>query len=707
MRQLKKFFDESILTMSWIFILLVAASFSAASGNSGTINRYVFAISSNYGGEGRPHLRYAEFDAKSFAAVIGEMGGTPKQNIIFVKEPKVSELEKQFDALDSRLKKNAGNGREEVLIYYSGHADENGLRLGNELVAWQKFRKRVDALNADVKIAVIDACGSGAITRAKGGAQVPAFMIDQSSDMKGYAFITSSTQDEASQESDKLKGSFFTHSLVSGLRGAGDLSGDGKVTLSEAYQFAFNETLQKTETTIGGAQHPSRDMSLTGTGDVVMTDLRSTKAGLGLAENLEGRVFIRDEKGELVAELYKKSGRAMSLGLPAGNYSVRLEKPAEYQEAKVVLQEGKIQNLASANFKAVAAEETVSRGEIGGKNFNSRIDSLDHCGKYRVTFNAADLEPNPRKGLMLGIFFNKSDDILLGTQVSLIGSVAKKEMHGAQVSGLFNMEFEKIEGIQISGIFNYTDTLKGAQLSSGANIAKVSDLQIGLGNISKKSKVQVGVLNVSENVNVQAGLMNVAKETNAPQVSVINFGWKTHGRQFGLINFVGYADKTPIGLLNFVGNGVWNVTGSINEMSATAFAFHFGTAYFFTSIEMSRELEKGFDRYEDIYESGLGIGTQFGKYGTHFELEYMFLFAQDSFDDDNSNYHHRLRFGGVARLLPFVGISAGFSLNLASEGDLQSVMLEPKGKWHDDWSVKGHKAKFWPGLYAGITLGRF
>lgn len=159
--------------------------------------------------------------------------------------------------------------------------------------------------------------------------------------------------------------------------------------------------------------------------------------------------------------------------------------------------------------------------------------------------------------------------------------------------------------------------------------------------------------------------------------------------------------------MNFVGNGVWNVTGSINEMSATAFAFHFGTAYFFTSIEMSRELEKGFDRYEDIYESGLGIGTQFGKYGTHFELEYMFLFAQDSFDDDNSNYHHRLRFGGVARLLPFVGISAGFSLNLASEGDLQSVMLEPKGKWHDDWSVKGHKAKFWPGLYAGITLGRF
>ena len=74
-------------------------------------------------------------------------------------------------------------------------------RLGEEIYSWKEFRKRVDALHADVKIAVIDACGSGAITRVKGGVAVPAFMVDKSSDMKGYAFITSSTQDESSQES--------------------------------------------------------------------------------------------------------------------------------------------------------------------------------------------------------------------------------------------------------------------------------------------------------------------------------------------------------------------------------------------------------------------------------------------------------------------------------------------------------------------------
>ena len=253
-----------------------AAGATAQQGDNARINRYVIAVSANYGGEGRPVLRYAESDAKSFAKVLGEMGGVQPGNVVLVKEPGVASLQKQLDGLDNKITSGKNSaGRNEVLFYYSGHADEKGLRLGKEVYAWKELRKRIDAMSADVKIAVIDACGSGAITRLKGGVAVPAFMVDQSSDMKGYAFITSSTQDESSQESDKLKGSFFTHSLVSGLRGAGDLSGDGKVTLSEAYQFAFNETLQKTEKTMGGAQHPSRDMNLAGTGDVVMTDLRT------------------------------------------------------------------------------------------------------------------------------------------------------------------------------------------------------------------------------------------------------------------------------------------------------------------------------------------------------------------------------------------------------------------------------------------------
>lgn len=287
------------------------------------INRFVVAVSANNGGSERLVLRYAESDAKAFTKVLKEMGGVLAENVIVVSEPSVEKLQKEFSNLDQKILQNKNtNGRNEVLVYYSGHANEKGLQLGNEIYTWKELRHRIDSLHADVKIAVIDACGSGAITRVKGGRAIPAFIVDKSSDMKGYAFITSSTQDESSQESDKIKGSFFTHSLVSGLRGAGDLSNDGRVTLSEAYQFAFNETLQKTESTIGGTQHPSRDMNLVGTGDVVMTDLRTTSARLDLAENISGRLYIRDTNAELVAELHKKQGQLISLGLPSDRKSV-------------------------------------------------------------------------------------------------------------------------------------------------------------------------------------------------------------------------------------------------------------------------------------------------------------------------------------------------------------------------------------------------
>ena len=737
-------------------ITAIAGINGAAQGDNARINRYVVAVSANYGGQGRPVLRYAESDAKSFAKVLGEMGGVQAGNVILVKEPGVAALQKQLDGLDAKIAqgKNAA-GRNEVLFYYSGHADEKGLRLGNEVYAWKELRKRIDAMKADVKIAVIDACGSGAITRLKGGVAVPAFMVDQSSDMKGYAFITSSTQDESSQESDKLRGSFFTHSLVSGLRGAGDLSGDGKVTLSEAYQFAFNETLQRTEKTMGGAQHPSRDMNLAGTGDVVMTDLRSTSAGLELDEDVDGRLFIRDANGELVAELYKKAGRAMSLGFPAGKYTVRLERPAEFSEAAVTLQNNRREKLSHRQFAAVSAEQTTLRGEIGGlrdctagDSIACSLDSLDHNGKYRVTFHAVDSDKDPRKGIQIGVFVAEADDYMLGTQLSFIANVAKKEMHGLQVTDIYNGANAHFEGAQISGMINYAqsfdgaqiastlniagknssgaqvsgtanfiaDSLNGAQVSPALNYAGQADVQVTAAlNIAGEAGVQVdAAMNIAGKSDVQVtAAMNIAGTVEGAQVSTMNIAGRANGRQVGIINICGTCESTPIGLINIVGNGVWSVTSSVNEMGALGLSLHLGTAYLFTAFEGTREFEKGsnFKHFSDMYETGLGLGTQFGKYGNHFELEYMFLNAREGFgmdtDEDDINFHHRLRLGFVHKLFPGFGMTVGGTLNIVSEGNADKVIVKPRSEYHDDFSVNGHNARWWPGFYAGLTVGRF
>ena len=93
------------LSFAFMLILLVFASNANAANatTEGRINRYVVAVSANNGGAGRPMLRYAESDARSFAKVLKEMGGVLPQNVILVKEPSVVALQKEFANLDAKI----------------------------------------------------------------------------------------------------------------------------------------------------------------------------------------------------------------------------------------------------------------------------------------------------------------------------------------------------------------------------------------------------------------------------------------------------------------------------------------------------------------------------------------------------------------------------------------------------------------------------
>lgn len=740
---------KKVIRFSSVFILIAFSVYANAATELSLINRFVVAVSANKGGTGQPVLRYAESDAKSFTKVLKEMGGVLPENVIFVNEPSVEKLQNEFSNLDKKLAKAKENGRNEVLIYYSGHANEKGLQLGNEIYTWKELRHRIDSLHADVKIAVIDACGSGAITRVKGGRAIPAFIVDKSSDMKGYAFITSSTQDESSQESDKIKGSFFTHSLVSGLRGAGDLSNDGRVTLSEAYQFAFNETLQKTESTIGGVQHPTRDMNLVGTGDVVMTDLRTTSARLDLAENISGRLYIRDANGELVAELHKKQGQLISLGLPSGHYTVSVQQDSVYKNTSISLENGKRQKILAENFKSAPSEKATLRGEVKANkdSVSNTLDSLKENGKFRFTFNFLDFEENPRKGFQFGFFVANASDYMIGTQLSIFANIAHKEMHGLQLSSVVNFGLNHFEGAQLAPVVNYAksfeglqlssvaniakdkssgtqisaamnvidDTLSGAQIAAGLNIAHTTNVQIVAGmNIAKKSNVQAsGGINISgENSALQLAPLNIGAKENGAQVGVLNIAGKTQGRQWGVLNICGTCEKTPIGLINIVGNGVWNINPYVNEMGALGASLHLGTAYLYTNIEYAGFFEKGsgFKDFEKYNEDGIGLGTQFGKYGSHFELEYTFLQVNKKYsihDSFEAGFHHRGRLGYVYQLCKGIGLSVGATLNFTSLGYLDNLLLKPFGDYHDDFGNAKHKVRWWPGFYAGFSFGRF
>ena len=339
------------------------------------VRRFVLAAGANFGGVKRTPLRYAVSDAEHFARVLEMMGGVESEDQFLLAEPSLENFKRVLTNLEARvIKASQSSSRIEVVLYYSGHADENGLLLGEDRLTYRALRDAMNSVQADVHITVLDACASGAITRLKGGQRQKAFMVDTSSDMRGYAFLTSSSENEAAQESDRIRGSFFTHYLVSGLRGAADVTGDGRVTLNEAYHFAFQNTLEGTERTQGGAQHPAYDIKMTGTGDVVMTDVRQTSAGLILAESLQGRFFIRNANRQLIAELFKPAGRRVELGLEPGTYRVHMAREVQSATATVELAMGQREILDEGHFEIIARERTTTRGGIKYSVKRSRVE---------------------------------------------------------------------------------------------------------------------------------------------------------------------------------------------------------------------------------------------------------------------------------------------------------------------------------------------
>jgi hypothetical protein len=350
-------------SLSLLAVVLSAATVSAAPQKAPTLRRFALVVGSNRGFDDRPALRYAVRDAERFSRVLTAMGGVGPNDALLLKEPTQRAFTEALASISaSAAEARKASARVEVLVYFSGHADDQGLMLGTERLGYTDLRAAIRAMPADVGIAVLDACASGAITRLKGGNAYPAFMSDPSMDVQGYAFLASSSEGEAAQESDRLGGSYFTNALLTGMRGAADVSGDGRVTLGEAYQFAFNETLAQTTTSQGGAQHASYDIKMAGTGDVVMTDVRKISASLILGAEYDGRFYILDSTQHLVAELSKAPGRAMEIGLEPGQYRVYFEQTQKLLSAPLKLTEGQRQELVRGGLKPAKRLPTMKRG---------------------------------------------------------------------------------------------------------------------------------------------------------------------------------------------------------------------------------------------------------------------------------------------------------------------------------------------------------
>lgn len=489
--------------------------------------RFALVAGANDGGPGRVHLRYAVSDAEAVGAVLTQLGGVAPADLRMLTEPKREQVLEGLDWLRARSDGAAQKGdRTEVFVYYSGHSDEEGLRLGGTEIGYSELRGALDLIHADVRVMVLDSCASGALILEKGGAHLPPFLIDESTDVSGYAYLTSSSMDEVAQEGEQVQGSYFTHFFVSGLRGAADLSSDRRVTLNEAYQFAYAETLARTERTVGGAQHPAYDIRLSGSGDLVMTELVTTGATLQVDPALEGRLFLRDAEGRLVVEMAKDAGRAVDLGLAPGVYTALVNTPQGLYEARVELKQASTTTLRVADLRPTKATLASARG-----------------GEMKVVPVSLGVipdfwDPDPELhhlDLSLGI---AEADALNGLQLALVAAIARDQARGLQASSGVNVA-GRLDGAQLGVALNVAKTMRGLQASSGVNVLGVgSGAQLAAGvNVAQDLRgaqigdinvagtvegAQVGVINIADGVGGQVGVLNIARDASGPVLGVVS-----------------------------------------------------------------------------------------------------------------------------------------------------------------------------------------
>ncbi|MBS1152714.1 MAG: ICE-like protease [Myxococcaceae bacterium] len=299
--------------------------------------RWALVVGENRGLSSEETLRFAESDASRMLAVLQEVGGVPPARSVSVYGTDANRLRAALKQLSARLAAEA-TPKDRLIVYVSSHAGEGALHLAGTELPLAELAEFVRAAPVAVALLVVDACRSGALTRLKGLKATDAAPVRvEATDLSGHVFISASGADEYAQESEELQGSTFTHHWVTGLRGAADASHDGRVTLEEAYAWAWSRTLESTFATRGGLQRPAFKVDLRGQGELVLTEVARADGRLTLDSAEPGRwLLVAEQSGAIVADVEKAAG-SLVLAVPPGRYRVRLRAVDGYFEREVTV----------------------------------------------------------------------------------------------------------------------------------------------------------------------------------------------------------------------------------------------------------------------------------------------------------------------------------------------------------------------------------
>jgi hypothetical protein len=452
-------------------------------------------------------------------------------------------------------------------------------------------------------------------------------------------------------------------------------------------------------------------MQISGTGDMVLTDIKETSAGLILGEDLAGRLSIRDAADYLVVELTKNAGKAMELGLEPGPYRITLQRGNTYSRGEITLNRGERVRINPADFTIVAAPPASARGEPGEPGSPHSPEAAAAASAKEedaplvpvtvqlvpgvgfpedepwatniLSFGLISTTGHNLRGLTLSLIGSTNTGFVRGVQLSLIYNYAHRDLQGIQAAGLFNMAFENLQGIQVAGIFNTTGgTLRGIQGASVFNRIDGDGMGIqsaGFVNITKGSMTGIqgaSVFNWVEgnNTGIQAaGFVNITKGSMRGNqwANLVNWtGGSFQGLQVGLVNYRGAGDGpsggvavglvnisksedvAPFGLVNIVKNGMFHPAIGYDDLGFLNLSLKSGSKRFYSLFSLGLRNMRSPQDMEYISRLGAGVEIPLGNIFIDLDLSAGTIQPLDSFWDSAENHS----------LLAQARVSAGFKL---------------------------------------------
>jgi len=216
--------------------------------------KYALIIgNTEYTDPGLAQLKAPGKDADDFARVLSdrEICAFDEVNKI-INEPSISVIEAIEEFFDQKKPDDL------LVVYFSGHGirDEFGnlflafkntirSRLRSTAIKSDYLREAMDQSRSKRQVLILDCCNSGAFpqgTKAEvGGA------MGMVSAFQGYGRFVLTASDatqfawEGNQVIGETQNSLFTHFLLQGLKGEADSDGDGKITVDELYDYAYEQ----------------------------------------------------------------------------------------------------------------------------------------------------------------------------------------------------------------------------------------------------------------------------------------------------------------------------------------------------------------------------------------------------------------------------------------------------------------------------------